>query len=515
MKFRLNDYPEYWQSIRAMTADELLTAVLCPDVQVGTRALPHNTQSVFLHPTKVEIAVGAANEINEARDLPALIVSDMEYGPGEVIEGATVFSSMRAAAESGEEALAYQMGASAALEGRASGYHWTFAPCVDILGNHSNPIVSIRCPGETPDDVIRYGGAYMRGLQDHGMIATLKHFPGDGYCTNDQHITVADNPLSREEWDATFGRVYGELIEQGAMSIMPGHITLASYDEIDPETGLYPPASVSKNLLTGLLRERFGFEGIIVSDATNMTGFCGYINRFRAAARFLEAGGDCLLFMHDNEEYHTEMKQMLDEGVLTIETLQDRVYRMMCFRRQYFDGLAALPSPTPDRQQSEAAAAAITRKSVKVVRDRKGLLPFPITKDTRIAHLVIYNPGTTNFDGVHELTAKLSELAGTVEEFLDPGPGKACKIAKSGDYDLILCSVLSKFAWGTNLVKLGGPMVRNMMGGWTRYRTPCVFVSYYHPYFADDYYAVVDTVINTYGYNAYTNDTVIQRLQGK
>ena len=515
MKFHLNEYPEYLPEIDAMSTDELLSAVLCPDIPIGKRDLTRKTQSIFFHPTTVEIAVGAAKEVNDGRELPALIASDMEYGPGRAVVGSTNFPSMRAAAESGDENLAYQMGVSAALEGRASGYHWTFAPCVDILGNRDNPIVSIRCPGEDADTVIRYGGAYMRGIQDNGMIATLKHFPGDGYCINDQHITVANNPLSREDWDATFGRVYGELIEQGAMSIMPGHITLASYDEIDPETGLYPPASVSKNLLTGLLRERFGFEGIIVSDATNMTGFCGYINRFRAAARFLEAGGDSLLFMHDNEEYHTEMNKMLEEGVLTLKTLKNRVWRMMCFRRQYFDSLAHLPSPTPDRVAIEALSAEMVDKSVKIHRDRKGLLPFAITKDTRIAHYVIYNSNTTDMTPAKELTEKLSALSDHVEEFIDVGPGTSLKIAKSGNYDLIICSVLTDFAWGTNMIKLCGPMARNMMNGWTRYGTPSVFISYHSPYFADDYYAVVDAIINTYGYNSYTNDAVIRRILGK
>lgn len=515
MKFHLNGYPEYRAQIDAMSTDDLLTAVLCPDIPIGKRALTRKTQTIFFHPTTLEVATGAAKEVNDGRELPALIASDMECGPGGAVVGTTNFPSMRAAAESGDESLAYQMGVSAALEGRAAGYHWTFAPCVDILGHRDNPIVSIRSAGADADTVIRYGGAYMRGLQENGMIATLKHFPGDGYCINDQHITVADNPLSREEWDATFGKVYSELIEQGAMSIMPGHITLASYDEIDEETGLYPPATVSKNLLTGILRQRFGFEGIIVSDATNMTGFCGYINRFRAAARFLEAGGDSLLFMADDEEYHTEMQKMLAEGVLTVETLKDRVYRMMCFRRQYFDSLAHIPAPTPDKEATEATAAAMVDKSTKVVRDRKGLLPYPITKDTRIAHLILYSANSPDLAPAQELTQKLSAIAGTVDEYVDAGPSKTRDIAKSGDYDLIICSILVNVAWGTNSIKLCGPMARNMMNGWTRYSTPSIFVNYFSPNFADDYHAVVDTVINTFGYNRYTNDAVLRRIAGK
>ena len=147
---------------------------------------------------------------------------------------------------------------------------------LDIIGNINNPIVTNRSVGENVDAIIKYSGAYVDGLQENGLIATLKHFPGDGYSSDDQHVTTSVNPLSCEDWDNTFGKVYRDLIERGVMAIMPGHIALPAYDEPD-ENGLYPPATVSQNMLTGLLKEKLGFEGLIVSDAVNMGGFCGYM----------------------------------------------------------------------------------------------------------------------------------------------------------------------------------------------------------------------------------------------
>lgn len=288
----------------------------------------------------------------------------------------------------------------------------------------------------------------MRGLQDTGLIATLKHFPGDGYSINDQHITTTENPLSREEWDASFGKVYKTLIEDGVKAIMPGHISLPSYDDLDETMGIYPPATLSKPLMTGLLKQKLGFEGIIVSDAINMTGFCGYMNLWRACARFLESGGDCLLFFHEDEESFSEMKKLIEKGELTMETLRNRAYRMLCFAREYFEN--ADRADCGKKIDADECLRAMVERSVKTVRDRAKLLPIRADRDLRIAHIVLSNQGTPEgaLDAPCELTEMLKKRFETVDEHRDPGPGNAKLLAKSGSYDLIICSVSNEMSWG-------------------------------------------------------------------
>ena len=233
MKYIPKDYEDIKTKVNQMSVDELLSSIVCP-IFVLPEEPSRKTTAVMYTSTEMENAKKVSETLNAGREEKALVVHDFEFGAGHVALGAVNFPSMRAAAEAGDEKSAYDAGKYTAQEARLAGYHWAFGPCVDILGNKRNPIVSIRTAGEDADTVIRYGCAYMRGMQDHGMIATLKHFPGDGYCENDQHITTPTNPLSKEEWDATFGKVYRTLIEEGAMSIMPGHISLPCYDEIDP-----------------------------------------------------------------------------------------------------------------------------------------------------------------------------------------------------------------------------------------------------------------------------------------
>lgn len=513
MKYRIKDDSDLKKKAENMSVRELLASVICPDFPLNATPV-RNTTSVMLHAGDINAAKAVSEKLNSGREEKALVVADLEYGAGKAAVGAVEFPSMRAAAEAGDEQLAYNMGRYSAGEAALAGYSWTFGPCVDIIGDKSNPIVSIRTAGENADDVIRYGGAYMRGLQDGGLIATLKHFPGDGCCNMDQHVTTTCNPLGRVEWDKSFGRVYGSLIEQGVKAIMPGHISLPAYDALDEETGLYPPATVSKNLLTGLLRKKLGFEGIIVSDAIAMGGFCGYMNLYRASARFLEAGGDCILFMHPTEEYFSEMQGLIDAGALHIEVLKNRAYRMLCFSREYFE--SEKRQGHFDRRAAEDCCEAMVMKSVKAVRDRKGLLPLDIRAVKRVAHIILGNPGITDsaFGAAKELTQQLKEKGITAEEYTDPGCRAIKEMAKSGEYDLIICSVVNEMTYGLNCLRLSGPVARNMMEGWMRYPTPTVFISYFDPYFKDDFCASTDTVINTYGYSPYTNKYVIKALFG-
>lgn len=510
MKYRIQDYPELLEIVNTMSTEDLLRAVLCPNIGAD-QTPPEGTNTVFVHPTTTEYANRVAQAINGHRTHPALIVADMENGAGDAIVGATPFPSMRAAAEAGDLSLAYEMGAVAAKEARLAGYHWTFGPCVDILGTRYSPIVSLRTAGEDADTVIAYGGAYMEGLQDNGLIATLKHFPGDGFSLDDQHLTVSENPLSREDWDATFGRVYGSLIERGAMAIMPGHIALPAYDEADSR-GLYPPASASKRLLTDLLRGQLGFEGIIVSDAAEMAGFCGYMNYYRACAAFLEAGGDCLLFVHGTEEFLNEMKRCIDRGYLTVETLKNRAYRMMCFAREYFEKHPAGASVDYDRAAAEETSRRMTVGAIKAVRDREGLLPFAVTADTRIAHVILCNTWCDSTFGADQLTEELAKIAACVDELRDPGPNYLEELAKSGTYDLIVCSVIENCSWAINTARLNGPVCRNMMRGWMRYDTPTVFISYRSVGFEESYKPVVDTLINTYGVTKDTAPAIVDQF---
>lgn len=200
MKYIIKITKEIENKVNSMSIDELLDVVTCPNYRISDKTF-YNTYFAFVHPIIKEDMIKIINNI-KCLNHPVMIASDMEAGPGNAIKGATVFSSMRGVSETKNTALAYQMGYAVAVESIEEGFNWTFAPCVDILGNHFFPMTSLRSAGEDKDTVIQYTSNYYHGLEDNHMAATIKHFPGDGYAVFDQHLTTV-NPLSKRKWDNT------------------------------------------------------------------------------------------------------------------------------------------------------------------------------------------------------------------------------------------------------------------------------------------------------------------------
>ena len=509
MKYTIANYDDLREKVAAMDVESLLYSVIIPDIHSGS-TVDYRNVGVFVHTVTSQEAVDFTRGAKENADHEMLFVADLESGAGDAILGETRFPMMRAAGVANDADMAYRMGQVCAIEGRKVGYAWTFAPCVDICTNHDNSIVSSRSVGEDTQQVIDIGGAYMRGLQDHGIVATLKHFPGDGPCRFDQHLTATENPLSMEQWYESFGRVYRELINQGAKTVMPGHISLPAYDEIDPETGIYPPATLSKRLLTDLLKKELGFEGIIVSDATVMGGFCGYINYYEACARFLEAGGDCLLFVNDLDRVVKNLKRLVECGKLSLDTLRNRAYRMLCFAREISS--EEYNNPEISREEAKAVSDEMVEKACTVIRDRKRLLPYKLTENTKILHLVCSNNYPPEY--AEGLTNELKKITKHVDVYIDAGPKKNLALAEDGGYDLIVCTIGTNTKPGWNTARLHGAVARNMMDGWCKIGPPVIFVNFGHPHWDEEYMAA-DTVINTYGYTEHTASVVMKKIIGQ
>lgn len=447
-------------------------------------------------------------------DIAPLCTADLECGAGNML-GLTAFPDLMALGANDSEELAYDVGRVTALEGRSLGLHWTFSPCVDVAALADSPVVSTRSAGRTVERVIKTCRGYLAGLQDHGLIATLKHFPGDGYTTFDQHLTTVQSPLSMGEWWEGPGEVYRQLIDAGAKTIMAGHIALPAYDRPDPSLGLCPPATTSRRLLTELLRGELGFEGLIVSDAMGMGGVAGFVNPFESYARFLEAGGDCVLFARVNDRrFHEEMEALVRRGVVTEQTIYDRAMRMLALKEDVglFDDRC--PPSMYDSTSHGALAQRVIDGAVTLVRDRAQVLPYPLTPATRVLHVVVANGYEERKAAYEGLTRALAQRC-SVETWVDPGPHKLFERMRDQDVDLVVCSVGAVPTWGVNVARLHGPVARNLMEGWMRLGTPVVFVNHFHPFVHLEYDALMDCVINTYKSLESTGDRVVRGISGE
>jgi len=345
-------------------------------------------------PAPAEQALSLNRHIQSRATIPMLIAGNLENGgDGAAVEATQMGTPLQAAA-TGDDAAAYRMGEVAAVEGGALGVNWDFAPIIDIQSNPRNPIVLNRAFGSDPDRVRRMGVQFVRGLQDHGVAASVKHWPGDGVDDRDQHLLTSVNSLGVDEWEATFGAAYRAAIDAGALSIMAAHIALPAYSRalrpgIADEDIL--PASLAPELTTELLRERMGFNGVVVTDASLMGGLLMRMPRRDLVPATIAAGCDMFLFTPD---YATDVAHMLAgvrSGVISPERLDQAVVRTLALKAALglhrasspealapgLDGVDLAAHRAWAREQADAAVTLVKAKE-------EGALPLDPARHRRL-----------------------------------------------------------------------------------------------------------------------------------
>ncbi len=385
---------KYDAMIASMSEKEKLCYVLCPRVPNGTEA------EIIAYLEKYPLGCayfggGQAREVGEWVDTyqkhsrqPLLTSMDIVWGPGKPLKGdCTFFPAPMAVGAADCEELTYTMGEATAMQGRQYGIHMTLAPIADINLNIKSPIVNMRAFGDDHKHVLKHASAFMRGVQNTGlMAATAKHFPGDGVDDKDQHYVTSVNSLDRETWFEQFGYVYSALIEQGVDAIMSGHIALPWCDPAEDGSYIGPqPASLSRRILLDLLRGELGFEGVIITDAMDMVGCVAHVPREELAFHQLMAGNDILLFADAEVDYDC-LKQAYDEGRLSEERLHDAIRRIMKLKDKLgiLDTVADYEVPAELKQAHDAAAEEMAENSICIVRDVDGILPLDLKAGDKV-----------------------------------------------------------------------------------------------------------------------------------
>jgi beta-N-acetylhexosaminidase len=260
--------------------------------------------------------------LQEHSEIPLVFGSDLERGCGQQLTGATVFPMQMALGATRNSDLAYQQGAITALEARRAGLHWIFAPTLDLVTRPDNPIINVRGLGENPRLVGRLGSAVIAGMQEHGAIACAKHFPGHAETSDDSHTRLPTLHISRQRMEWHDLVPFRDCIRAGLQTIMVGHLAVPALDD----TGM--PASLSRRIVTDLLREQMNFDGLIVTDALDMGAITARFDPGQAAVRALQAGVDVLLMPPDPEAVVNAILLALEEGVLSRRGLLDSVERL-------------------------------------------------------------------------------------------------------------------------------------------------------------------------------------------
>lgn len=287
---------------------------------------------ILLGGSAAEVAV-RTQFLQSLAEVPLLVAADIEEGVGQRFSGATWFPPPMALAAVARQdlalalALAEQMGRTTAEEAAAIGLNWVLAPVVDVNNNPANPVINVRAFGEDPDIVSKLACAFIRGAEGFPVLTTAKHFPGHGDTATDSHLQLPEIRHDLERLEAVELAPFRQAIAAGVDSVMTAHLRLPGLDAEHP-------ATLSKPILTGLLRRDLGFSGLIVTDALVMGAITDRYGPYEAAVLAVEAGADVVLMPGEPEGAIAAICEAVQTGRIRPEQIRTAVERIWRAKRQ-------------------------------------------------------------------------------------------------------------------------------------------------------------------------------------
>lgn len=423
------------ETLRRMSLEEKVGQMLVPDLS----AVFLNQQSdAFLEIKRniTEFHVGGyhafggdpaalallLNRMQELARVPLLITADLEGGPGYQYRGATRLPRAMALGATGSEELAYEAGRIAAVEGRALGIGANFYPVADVNNNPRNPIINIRSFGEDVGLVSRLARAYIRGAQEHGQLATAKHFPGHGDTSQDTHLELAVIDVNRDRLEQVELPPFRAAVEAGVGAVMTAHIYLPA---LEPEAGL--PGTLSRAVTTDLLRRELGFQGLIFTDAMTMQGVAAHFTPEEATLRAVKAGADIVLLPVDVEKSFRALKRAVEIGEIPPARIEASVRRILAAKARLglhenrMVDISQLDTVVGNAEHNRLAQTMIER-ALTLVRDEKSVLPLQLAPTQRVLFLTLVDSRVGWWEGVPGLAFReelLRRHPNTVEVRID------------------------------------------------------------------------------------------------
>ena len=490
--------------------------------------------------------------LQENSKVPLFIACNTEAGGnGSATDGTYIGSGIKIAA-TGNEKYAYEMARLGNEEAACMGNNMAFAPVCDIIYNWQNTEVISRAFGSDPDRVAAMSKAYMDGVHAvPGYAAVAKHWPGNGQDIRDAHLSSNINECTFDEWMATYGKVYKTLIDGGLDGVMGGHIMLPKYmrEFYGTKDEDMLPATLCPELMDGLLRERLGFNGFVVTDATHMVGFENRMTRRDAVAATINAGCDMFLFFNDPDEDFGYMLEAYRSGAISEERMTDALRRILGLKAKM--GLNKKPKEEltpPPAALSLVGDAKFTEMAKAIAGDAITLVKYkdpdvlPLTPEKYKKIMIVYIKGADNAmaqlmkfamgggaaakNPAEQLCDKLNERG--FEAFVYESPmAKAAKLMQQGkkmdfmDMYRMGKSAVADFKAQQDLVITlfdvanGRPSFGFSKGGgeipWYVHEVPTIGISVNAPTMLADA-PTLRTYINAYDSKPYTLDALLDKL---
>lgn len=371
--------------------------------------------------------------------VPLIISMDAEWGLGMRLQNVEKFPFQMTLGAIRNDSLLYLMGRSVAGQLKRIGVGINLAPVTDINNNPENPVINYRSFGEDRENVTSKGGMYMKGMQDNGVLAVLKHFPGHGDTGTDSHLDLPVISHPRARLDSVELFPFLNLIGEGAGGVMTAHLNLPSLDSTSKL-----PSTLSPQIINNLLKKDLGFKGLVITDAMNMKGVTKYFRTGEAEAIALAAGNDVVEFVTDVPSAFKEIKSLLKQKKLTEEEIDQKCRKVLAVK--YWSGLNMQQNINAERISKELSSPdrmALIRElyssSLTVLNNSGDIIPIKNLKDKKIAALAVYGKRNSKF------LARLSDYYPVDTFLIDPSNKAHCSkvINRLAGYDLVITGIFN------------------------------------------------------------------------
>ncbi len=473
------------------------------------------------------------NKLQSFASVPLLIASNFESGNDQLsqasspvrvngdnylrVSSAVAFPSNLALGATNSEAYAFFQGAVTAIEARAVGIQWIFAPVLDVNTNPDNPIINVRSYGENAERVAALGTAFIKGAQANGVLATAKHFPGHGGTAVDSHIDLPVLNVDPSHLDSVDLVPFRKAVASHVGAVMVSHIALPKLEETQDV-----PATLSQAIVTDLLRKKLGFNGLIITDAMSMGAITHHFNTGEATVKAVGAGADCILTPQDNDAAIHALLEAVRSGAISedrINTSVRRILRAKAFfglNRERFSSAQHLDSLLADESYLTIAQE-IADASITLLRNDRKTIPLTpdIAAKKRILSLTINGDSAPGVDATYrsELVKRVKNIQFASVSQDTPKSDLQRVLQGTKRADVILCPVFTRVVPYRGGVSLS-PVQKRFMDALVQLRKPMIIISLGSPYLILQF-PRVPTYLTSYGSAAPSQVAVVRSLFGE
>lgn len=430
--------------------------------------------------------------------IPMLVGGDCTVGGAHVFKDLSSTVNANAVGAADSEELAFEIGAAVGRELRCAGLNWRWSPVVD-LGNRNSTSSMRTFAIDDPERTIRLSKAYINGMQSVGVAATVKHFPSSGRIEcRDAHFTSTCNTTSLEDWWAEQGKVYKEILAGGAYAVMSSHVSFPAVDD-RKINGKYVPSTISKKVVTDLLKGEIGFDGVVVTDGISMAALYSLMPFEELIVELVNAGNDIILLGHELNAGDL-IEAAVKDGRIPESRIDDACRRVLdmkekigLFDDEYFNLPYTIEDVAPDTYR---ISEEIAKRSITLVRDRNNLLPIN-KKDIRKVSIII-STHAEKFVGQVDALKEAFEERG-ISVYMQRRLNNALELEKmSEDSDLIIYAAYLQMHAPAGALRFFGAECYTYFHAFTFGKEKSIGVSFGYPYIHYDTMENVDTFINAY-----------------